>query len=384
MLERNWRQSVHRRKGGHVKRTLVSDRIETIKTFHSRRNFGTNDSLRTAQRDVAIAYRSLSPEETGTLARFAFDNGDENILSHLACFQPGSLAGLHLGLAQKGLLYPPVIFHSADAQAATFLIEQLDDGFVENVNMSLLAIAWAGNPVAIDAFHRWRSSSPIWSETLHVPPHEYADSAGWVLTQAGERRDLFLGECRPLVPFDHPDAVPDVLRISVPSNSSCGWCGRRMTALFDLDLVNEMLAFLGISGTRLRIETCDVCTCYGFVFTQVDWNGGSSWHSANERPEYLPDDADDWTFPKEDALALSRHRRPAMESADRNMPISLSQVGGQPSWEQDAEYPRCPSCHQTMVFIAQLSNEDYESGEGIYYAFVCRNCQVSATHYQQT
>lgn len=73
-----------------------------------------------------------------------------------------------------------------------------------------------------------------------------------------------------------------------------------------------------------------------------------------------------------------------MESANRNMPISFSQVGGHPSWEQDAEYPRCPSCQQRMAFIAQLSNEDFEVAEGIYYAFLCRPCQTAATHYQQT
>ncbi len=217
-----------------------------------------------------------------------------------------------------------------------------------------------------------------------MPPSEYADSAGWELTGEGERQDLILGECRPLAPPDHPDAVADIVRVNIPSASLCGWCGRKMTAIFDFDLSSDMLAFLGIGGTRLRIETCDVCTCYGLLFTQVDWNGSALWHPANKRPGYLPDDADDWSSPRENVLCLSRRRRPAMESANRNMPISFSQVGGHPSWEQDAEYPRCPSCQQRMAFIAQLSNEDFEVAEGIYYAFLCRPCQTAATHYQQT
>jgi hypothetical protein len=38
-----------------------------------------------------------------------------------------------------------------------------------------------------------------------------------------------------------------------------------------------------------------------------------------------------------------------------------------------------------MLFIGQVSGEDVEDlGEGIYYAFVCHECQVSATLYQQT
>jgi hypothetical protein len=158
-----------------------------------------------------------------------------------------------------------------------------------------------------------------------------------------------------------------------------------MTALFDFDLADEILGFMEIPGTRLRIETCDVCSCYGIVYSQIDWNGGASWHPANERPDYLPDDTQGWGHPKENALLISRHRRPCIESADLNMPISFSQVGGHPSWEQDAEYPRCPSCTQKMVFIAQMSNEDYDQyAEGIYYAFLCRTCLVAATHYQQT
>jgi hypothetical protein len=362
----------------------MSERIETIKAFHECRNFGTAEKLRTAQRNVAAAYRSLSSEECGTLARFAVESGKGEILSHLACLQPGSRSGLHLELVQKGVLYPPVIFHAADEKATALLIEQLSDGEAENANLSLLALAWTDNPAVQQAFDSWQANPPSWSESLHIPPHEYADSAGWELTENGERRGLVLGECRPLVPHDHPDAVPGAVQINAPSTSSCQWCGRRTTALFDFDLSNELLAFLGIEGSRLRIETCDVCTCYGMVFTQVDWAGGASWHPANVRPEYLPDDAGDWDFPKEDALALSSQQRPITESADRNMPISFSQVGGHPSWEQDAEYPRCPSCQRRMVFIAQLSNEDYAAAEGTYYAFVCRDCWVAATHYQQT
>jgi hypothetical protein len=38
-----------------------------------------------------------------------------------------------------------------------------------------------------------------------------------------------------------------------------------------------------------------------------------------------------------------------------------------------------------MLFVAQLSNEDFEShGEGITYAFLCADCRMTATIYQQT
>jgi hypothetical protein len=38
-----------------------------------------------------------------------------------------------------------------------------------------------------------------------------------------------------------------------------------------------------------------------------------------------------------------------------------------------------------MPVVGQISNEDFmEYGEGIYYAFRCPRCNVTATCYQQT
>jgi hypothetical protein len=65
--------------------------------------------------------------------------------------------------------------------------------------------------------------------------------------------------------------------------------------------------------------------------------------------------------------------------------VSGSQVGGHPTWIQDAEYPICPECSKHMKFVGQIDCPDFqEYGEGIYYAFVCEECRIAATHYQQT
>lgn len=59
------------------------------------------------------------------------------------------------------------------------------------------------------------------------------------------------------------------------------------------------------------------------------------------------------------------------------------QIGGYPAWIQDAVYPSC-SC-KSMTFIGQLDWEQIEEyGEGIYYMFLCADCQVTATLFQQT
>jgi hypothetical protein len=146
------------------------------------------------------------------------------------------------------------------------------------------------------------------------------------------------------------------------------------------------LAWLPKSTRRaLTVPTCSVCTCYGdIIFGHVDARR-PSWHPANARPNHLPDDSGSWPDLPTDALALSEKRRSVYHAASWFLPTPFSQLGGHPTWIQHAEYPRCPECSRRMVFIGQLSMEDVEKlGEGIYYGFVCHECQVSATSYQQS
>lgn len=86
-------------------------------------------------------------------------------------------------------------------------------------------------------------------------------------------------------------------------------------------------------------------------------------------------------------LVLSGESRHYLETANwSTLPgVAFSQIGGFPTWVQDAEYPGCPDCSETMPFVGQISNEDFlEFAEGIYYAFHCPKCNVSATGYQQS
>jgi hypothetical protein len=64
---------------------------------------------------------------------------------------------------------------------------------------------------------------------------------------------------------------------------------------------------------------------------------------------------------------------------------AASQVGGHPTWIQDAEYPACPCCSEKMMFIAQLDGSQLGPyGEGIYYMFICPEDKITATVYQQS
>lgn len=71
-----------------------------------------------------------------------------------------------------------------------------------------------------------------------------------------------------------------------------------------------------------------------------------------------------------------------------------SKFGGNPTWIQNDETPKCPSCKDRMDFIAQIDSIDYTgsaitSGEymfgdvGIIYLFFCFNCGVSKSVFQE-
>ncbi|BFH17646.1 hypothetical protein WJ0W_001943 [Paenibacillus melissococcoides] len=95
---------------------------------------------------------------------------------------------------------------------------------------------------------------------------------------------------------------------------------------------------------------------------------------------------EDMAFGETDhALHLSASKRSAFHAASWTLEAASSQLGGHPAWVQDADYPACPSCSATMKFLGQIDWEDIEEyGEGIYDAFICPDCRIAATNYQQT
>jgi hypothetical protein len=71
---------------------------------------------------------------------------------------------------------------------------------------------------------------------------------------------------------------------------------------------------------------------------------------------------------------------------------NLHRLGGEPTWIQNSDYPRCPSCGSTMAALLQLDSglptEDggqllWGSG-GIAYVSWCDNCAISGVQWQCT
>ena len=58
-----------------------------------------------------------------------------------------------------------------------------------------------------------------------------------------------------------------------------------------------------------------------------------------------------------------------------------SKLGGSPAWIQSDDTPECPRCRKPMLFALQLASDSRISycDIGMLYAFVCPECQATAS-----
>lgn len=167
---------------------------------------------------------------------------------------------------------------------------------------------------------------------------------------------------------------------------ACPKCSQRLHRLLRLDPVP---ANIGItSRSRVEFAWCPLCD----TFTDTAY----ARHSPDGAPEPITvsrstdgdpelDSFEDWFVP-ETPVELVRldqrwlHQDWALSNAREN----LHRVGGEPTWIQNADYPICPGCTQTMSAVGQIAVADQWNAEGICYLLWCDPCAISAAVYQQT
>jgi len=365
----------------------MTDRVQAILDFHDSRTLGKSDDFVSREKQARAAYLSLNSAELAELTALAIsrieagNNDFDATLCCIACLRPGSLLPFHDRLVESQILYPGVIFWQANAETARRLLPLCEEEDLSN--HALVSLAWIGDLTVQDAFVRWRDCPPPWVEKLYVPPHRYAEEAGWELTPEGARRNLFLSVAYPLVRPNSTRNVSDLVRVGIPAEDICPWCGRNLIGMLHFNDIGNVLHDQWKGA--VRVLTCHVCSCYGHIFAKRNNKNFAKWHSMNAKPDYLPPDSSDWESFPESPLAMATETRHFMETANWLLPdASFSQVGGLPTWIQYSKYPTCPECSKKMRFIGQISNEDFEEAEGIYYAFYCETCGVTATNYQQS
>lgn len=301
----------------------------------------------------------------------------------MACFVPSALTGLHARLldadvvnhlADSYAVHPSVVFSRANAATLDRLAELVQSWTgIERAN-ALCALAWNDDPALDQRFVRWADEGIDLDWPL--------THAGWELLPGGSRRSLAVskqshrleagGSPLPVVTMEHSDVA-------------CRRCGCPLVVLLDLDLADEHLGFLGLSGERLRILTCILCTCWGPMLTEVDMSGRAEWSAHNQRPDGLDLSEEDLNREDDFEVHLGLGRACLTPVETFAFESHLSTLGGLPNWIQYPDYPICPRCDHPMTFLAQVDTlSDIPIGEGMIYAFLHAECGLASTWYQQT
>jgi hypothetical protein len=371
--------------------TGITDAVEMIRVMHTRRAHDPLIVVGPCPKSAEELYSGLNFEQACRLMTMAASemragNKDfaKDVATLLATLTDYPLDNMLDAWINRNYFWPAVIFRGAAAKIRDAVIGSLQSGKA-NANHALSALAWIGDTTVQELFHRWEANPPHWHSGLFVGPAHYANVAGWELDGHG-RRNLFHDECWAIAPAPADEASDESLRLMHEVDQNCPWCRRKLIHLVELNLADERFSFLGVSGEKLPILTCDACTCFGtgFMFSRIAPDGTARLADENKRPDWLPKDASTWgSSPWKDVRVRLLQRR-AIHAVDWCMPVSISQIGGLPAWVQDSAFPTCPDCSRTMKFAAQIDNGQFPSHEGVYYAYLCASCRVTATTYQQT
>ena len=395
-LELNGNGFTDRRKkeaAGQIDR--LNEVLSLAKSFLAGLSHDTLQALRKLA-DIAVApvekvssewldqIQRLSPEESGKVAQIALKSLENiakpvqefgvDLLESLACFRFEPLGSdICRLLRTNGIFWLPSLYHDAgesEAMALLDLLEEANDTLA--INHLLLCVAWTRSTAAVERLSDWSQKPPSWASRLHVTPADYLPSAGWCLDASGERRDLISMNCHRLLPAD--EAAPNAIRCFVPYRQKCPSCESPTVALFDFTTIQPELP----ENAPVKIYCCLYCSMFAPTFVRYFLD--QSW-------EWLPfEAANPRTFdfvikPRKVSLAIDKC--PPFASAKVFDLDDATAIGGVPMWLQDAEYPHCPTCGDWMTFLAQHDNSAVQN-EGLYYAFFCPTCKVSAVNFQQT
>lgn len=274
------------------------------------------------------------------------------------------------------VLHLGVMFRSADpttrdrlrALAAESAEPRLSDP-------ALSSLAWVDDDEVPRAFLGFQEHPPPWASQWFSAAR-YPLQAGWELLPDGTGRHLLLSPhgCRLELGAEARSPVVVISRLE----ESCGGCSGPLTVLLDLDVRDERLRFLGLTGERLRVLTCERCVCFDTVYAEVDFAGAARWLEESPRLSDPPE----WSYLPERELGLGVERRTPFEA--HAFGNHMSQLGGQAGWIQNPDYPQCPRCGRLMPFLGQVDLHEFELFEGAIYAFLDLGCGVVATYFQQT
>jgi hypothetical protein len=338
----------------------------------------------TAQEGHAIALAAIELFDRGVESRFEYV--PHIALENLAQAVPGALHGLYPRLIERDLFWwHGAMYREADQKTRDLLLARLETTPQDEVAYHdlLCALAWIGDATVWELFSTLKHAPAPWTSVSSV--REYATFAGWELTEDDKRRNLCFEGCYDLISASATPAsmMRGPAAAVAPHDDRCPWCARSFIPLLDLHLHDHRLAFLPVQGEKLRIPICLNCSFQAAVFFDIESDGTAHWCESNGDPPPLLRFLEDDLLPPWPQLPYVLGKKRKTRYLERG-----SHLGGYPAWVQYPEYPQCPTCQQTMLFVGQLEPSE-DSGafpfvEGAAYAFLCPLCRKVTAAYQQT
>ncbi len=322
-----------------------------------------------------LQFIKMTDEESKAFADKAIAELSGDLLAktllYLALFTNGNCLVPHYDtFISKGVFYPYEIYIHADFNIAQKLIRVIEEHSSKvNVNHVLICLAWIGTQNVIDFYLKSTSSKPSWTKDLYVTPKEYAEQASWTIDSNNKKINLISAKVLPLVKAEHPHLMP-TSKTFVKHADNCKWCNNALTTVFKI-------------GEK-EFTTCLFCSCFGNFYMKLNDKGQSTWHSKNIKPDYLPEIFEMTLIPENTLIVSAEQRLPSYTIS----PITYntkSQIGGFPTWIQDAKHINCIDCNKKMQYVGQIvMSEVEEYSEGNYYFHHCPDCKTTGTNYQQT
>lgn len=342
--------------------------------------------------EIIAQLTALTSEETssmvGEVVEALEDELEEavDLLVLLRVYTQADITPALIKLVELGEFFPPSVFRGAGPAVSALLLEAIAEGSSDQ-HRALQALAWVCDESAAVAFSSWRKAPPegfAELEDLGYTLNSITHEAGWEVGPDDQPVLLSSQHCVGLVKLDDEQAGPGIVQL--PHSTSCPWCSRPLTTLFRLQRID-----LGLAQAHDLPDNIDVLTCTSCVASEADafgrigLDGSATWHPASQfeggLSEEDTEEADAGLIPT-CRLGLG-DTRPPWHSIQVGLPTPLSQVGGLPTWIQDAHYPSCPGCEVTMKFIAQVDQGSLApNAEGVFYGFFCAPCRVTATRFQ--
>lgn len=321
----------------------------------------------------------LSFEEFERLGRVVLEKGLEetslSTLNHLITIRPQDATPIQWECIQQGVYnIPSSIYRYAKPEITEAILLKIEQAIAKKdfQTVSELLEAWVsiGDESVQKKIASWIEAPPNWEENLPITLEEYMYYGGWRWDRQKGKMNLIFFEDS----FTTHQINPQILQ-----NEICHDCGKPLVVLFDLDLQNPELQFIGISGDRLRIATCAECTSDQTLYFHVDGEGRVRWYEGN--PIYLGVTQHELNFDLEDGNETPCYQVDRKLERWEDFALEETKIGGTPYWIQTPVFPKCPSCNEEMPLLAQYQTKDEE---GMIYINLCALCGMIATERMQT